>query len=352
MAVLPTGNDLRKLPLRALVAYTARCARRVQSSYCVNPDHPDAEQCIAAIETAIAVSMSFAAGEEINTQDAAEAEEAAVRTVVVASQDESAARETAFAANAAYAAINVTNTAMGAQFAASRPTEAGKAVLGAVAAADAALSVNPHIKHAVTRDWQKLSKMPLGAFPSLGKPVDASDEGPLGPIVDANKSKRSDNSTVQATASPAAKAPASKHPSRPSYKSVERPQESSERDVIRKKRRQLQKEREELQREREELLAERIAFEKEREEWENEVRHLRTEVTDSEDRLKQEQQLLAESGSLMRSDLDELRKQLQEFEIEHHSEPSLQSEADLETDPTEFGAGINPHPSGQESLPA
>ena len=63
-SVAENATDLKQLPLRALVAYAARCARRVQSLYAPPEGHPEAADCQAALEAAIRVAEQFASGEE------------------------------------------------------------------------------------------------------------------------------------------------------------------------------------------------------------------------------------------------------------------------------------------------
>ena len=55
-------EDLKKLPLRAIVALAARCARRVESLSLLPDGHPDMDRCRTAIDGAIRLAEDFARG--------------------------------------------------------------------------------------------------------------------------------------------------------------------------------------------------------------------------------------------------------------------------------------------------
>ena len=55
-------EDLKKLPLRAIVALAARCARRVESLSLLPDGHPDRDRCRTAIDGAIRLAEDFARG--------------------------------------------------------------------------------------------------------------------------------------------------------------------------------------------------------------------------------------------------------------------------------------------------
>ena len=57
-----TTEDLKKLPLRAIVAFAARCARRVESLSQLPADHPQREARRVAIENAIRLAEEIARG--------------------------------------------------------------------------------------------------------------------------------------------------------------------------------------------------------------------------------------------------------------------------------------------------
>ena len=74
MAKLPTAEQLKQIPLYAIVAYTVRCAMRVQSLYFIDDKHPESKSCIDAVQNAIRIASEFASGKEIDPEEAAEAE--------------------------------------------------------------------------------------------------------------------------------------------------------------------------------------------------------------------------------------------------------------------------------------
>jgi len=88
MVELPTGDDLKRLPLRGLISYAARYALRVQQLYWVDEEHPEVEECYAAVDDSTHMALDFAAGKKIDPDKATGIEEAVVRAVVVASDEE------------------------------------------------------------------------------------------------------------------------------------------------------------------------------------------------------------------------------------------------------------------------
>ena len=65
-----TTEDLKKLPLRAIVALAARCARRVEYLTLLPDGHPDLERCRTAIDGAIRLAEDFARGLPCRAADA------------------------------------------------------------------------------------------------------------------------------------------------------------------------------------------------------------------------------------------------------------------------------------------
>ncbi len=188
MTRLPTGDDLKRLPLNAAIVYAARCARRVEDLIQTSPSFPEADEWRSVVADTIDAAVNFAAGEELAADALTELEERVVQVVVVASEAGSTReatqtdRQAAFAVNAAYALVHTVSLAVSAQTAASKTNEANKALLSAVTTVEAAVAANPKVRHLADRDWKKLSRMRTGAFPSLGKPINAGCDGPLGPV--------------------------------------------------------------------------------------------------------------------------------------------------------------------------
>lgn len=178
---LPSAADLQQLPLRALIAFTARAAKRGTAKYGIAPDHPEAEQCREAVRRAVSLAMEFAAGTDPTTEDVAAVENAVVQAVLGARQLADVNPTAAFAANAAYAAINATSLALSCVGQDNAKTAVQCAEVSK-AAADAAVAADKTIRAAVIRDWETLRQLGLGKFPSVGKPVDPDVFGPLGPL--------------------------------------------------------------------------------------------------------------------------------------------------------------------------
>ena len=99
-----TTEGLKKLPLRAIVALAARCARRVEYLALLPDGHPDLERLRAAIDGALRLAEDFARGLPCRPADAV------IREVQVcqASAQGDYVRETAVAAvvRAAHAAAS------------------------------------------------------------------------------------------------------------------------------------------------------------------------------------------------------------------------------------------------------
>ena len=62
-----TPEDLKKLPLRAIVALSARCARRVEHLALLPDDDPQTERCRAAVAGAIRLAKELGPGHTVVT---------------------------------------------------------------------------------------------------------------------------------------------------------------------------------------------------------------------------------------------------------------------------------------------
>lgn len=193
-----TTEDLKKLPLRAIVALAARCARRVEYLTLLPDGHPDLERCRTAIDGAIGLAEDFARGSPCRAADAV------IREVQVcqASAQGDYVRETAVAAvvRAAHAAASsleavrmrdepavssVTGTREPNPFPhladVAADVAARDAFTAAADAAGAAGHTDSFVNGAVL-DYQALVKLELGDYPDAGKPIDPSPAGPLGAL--------------------------------------------------------------------------------------------------------------------------------------------------------------------------
>ena len=194
-----TLDHLKALPLRAIVAFAARCARRVEPLAQLPEGDPQRESRREAVEAALRLADSFARGTD-------EPPDESVVAAIDASRDAGAELAAAAAASAIAQAAHAAASAWraGSRVAreggapGKRATEAGRALgtvtritadLAAVnaftATGDAFVSVgcrNEDFVDAALSDYDKLVRLRLGRYPELGNPVDPSAVGPLGPL--------------------------------------------------------------------------------------------------------------------------------------------------------------------------
>jgi hypothetical protein len=189
-------EDLKKLPLRAIVALAARCARRVESLSLLPDGHADMDRCRTAIDSAIRLAEDFAMGSPCRAVPSVIREVEACRAIAQGEHT----RETALAAVAwtAHAAA-VAMEGLGVR---DEPAEvsvmdsqqpnpfpqlanvaadlaAREAFTAAVDAARAVGFADDFIKGAL-QDYQALLKLGLGRYPEAGQPIEPSRAGPLG----------------------------------------------------------------------------------------------------------------------------------------------------------------------------
>jgi hypothetical protein len=185
---LPSDRDLMALPLRAIVAYSVRSARRVQPRFCLwlwaSSPSPDARH-ITAIENAIAMAEQFALGVERTSSEFEDGIEAANRAARHAGE-QSAAYAASTAAHAAHAAAYALRTARAAaRYANPSPNETFPApdtvAIMAAHASAAALHAGAEADLAGS-DFRRLEKGQNGRYPELGTPVDPGETGPLGTL--------------------------------------------------------------------------------------------------------------------------------------------------------------------------
>jgi hypothetical protein len=197
--IIPTYTleDFKKLPLRAIVAFAARCARRVEQIAIPPDDHPEHEQCRLAVRDAIHMAENFARGDSCTSCDSLIP---AIESCRETAQGD-LVRYNAISAvvQAAYTAATALNAAILEEepeerhlfrpptrpFAHLADVTAEIAALDAfTAAVDASSAVgysDGFIKGAVG-DYQKLLSLNLGSYPSAGQSIDPSPNGPLGPL--------------------------------------------------------------------------------------------------------------------------------------------------------------------------
>ena len=183
MATEDIQERLAQLPRRAVVAFAARCTRRVQPL-----THFIPQQDRDAIDRAIASAEAFAKGIAADwaAHRAAAADARAAAVAVVAAAVDAARATAADAARAAAVAAAVADDAAWAD-AAWADADARAAVAWATDAvawaADAAASAARAATRAATsRDLERLIALNLGQPGTLGAPIDPSEAGPLGPL--------------------------------------------------------------------------------------------------------------------------------------------------------------------------
>jgi hypothetical protein len=192
-----TPEDLKKLPLRAIVALSARCARRVEHLALLPDDDPETERCRAAVANAIRLAEDFAKGLPCSSPESAVREIESWRTAANANfLRDSATGAIVMAAHAAAASVRALDlrgeTEGSRSVGAAKPdplphladVTADMAAREAFLAALEAVAADGHSDafiNAAVDDYQKLLRLDLGSYPHAGKPIDPSSRGPLGP---------------------------------------------------------------------------------------------------------------------------------------------------------------------------
>ncbi len=191
-------EDLKKLPLRAIVALAARCARRVESLSVLPEGHEHRDRCRTAIDGAIRLAEDFARGSPCPAVPSVIREVEACRAIAQGEY----VRDTVFgavvwAAHAAGAAmeglsvrdeppeVGLMGTRLPNPFPQLANVAADLAARDAfTAAVDAAVAAgfgDEFIKGSM-QDYQTLLKLRLGLYPDAGQPIDPSPAGPLGKL--------------------------------------------------------------------------------------------------------------------------------------------------------------------------
>ncbi|QDU94344.1 hypothetical protein [Lignipirellula cremea] len=195
MPTLPTIEELKTLPLRALVAYGARAALRVEPLRWVEAAlhespydfHPAAQACVLAASFARGETMTGACATALQTHALARSIKSSPtrRAVLAAGYAADAAAKASFAdyarqaanysADAAGMACNIdyvfTPKLNATVIAEDVAYSAANAVIASCGAND-----SEALARAAVRDYKKLRSLRLGSFPELGKCVD------LGPL--------------------------------------------------------------------------------------------------------------------------------------------------------------------------
>ena len=179
---LPTQQDLKKLPLGAIVAYAARCARRVQPLYGRAAGIAELPKHTADVEGAIVLAEDFCLSHAVSTPAYAAAYHA--RTAADAADAKDAARAAAAAARAAAYAFDIPKSAVydHSVYASRVAAEAADGAQAAARAADHASAGAQAAEAAARADFDRLLTLNQGTYPELGQPIDPTENGPLGPL--------------------------------------------------------------------------------------------------------------------------------------------------------------------------
>ena len=179
---LPAEDDLKNLPLRAIVAYAVRCARRVRPLYGRAGGIADLAEHEAAVEGALSLAERFCFGDDVGQGAYGAAYGAGDAADTAAAQD--AARAASAAARAAAYAFDIPKSAVY-----DHPVYASRVAAEAVDAAGAAARAAGHasddagtVEAAAKADFDRLLELNQGAYPELGQPIDPTANGPLGPL--------------------------------------------------------------------------------------------------------------------------------------------------------------------------
>ena len=178
MAEIAFVVDLSQLPPHAIVAYAARCARRVQPLF----GRAGASQELAdAVERAIEAAERIATGHVLAVEEMAVAEPAEAAAAATAGSPAAyqAARAACYAARAACAADQAPYAA--ASFGGDTARAAQAAAIAAQGDPSSAADAAHYADYAARADYERLVLLNRGG-PPLGLPLHCTEDGPLGPL--------------------------------------------------------------------------------------------------------------------------------------------------------------------------
>jgi hypothetical protein len=191
-------EDLKKLPLRAIVALAARCARRVEQLADLPEGQPEKERCRSALASAVRLAEDFANGSPCSTLESVVREADACRDMARGDfTRHSAIGAGVLAAHAAAAALRALDLRGEPDeshlFGAAGPDPiphlaevtadlVARETFTAALEAVAAVGHTDHFMKGAIEDYEKLLKLDLGSYPQAGNPIDPSSKGPLGPL--------------------------------------------------------------------------------------------------------------------------------------------------------------------------
>ena len=182
MLAVTSSNKSKELPLFAQLAFAARCARRVVNLFRLQINHPELAACCKALGTAVRLVELSAAGNKIDADELALAEAGILRAVAAATEMQPPNDRSASAAKSAYAALCAVRAALDARGGESAAEAPVRVAMAAKIARDSASFADENLARSARNDWEKLHQMSLGQFPEFGEPIEAGENGRLGPL--------------------------------------------------------------------------------------------------------------------------------------------------------------------------
>jgi hypothetical protein len=182
MLAVTSSNKSKELPLFAQLAFAARCARRVVNLFRLQINHPDLAACCKSLGTAVRLAEQSAAGTDVDADELALAEAGILRAVAAATEMQPPNDRSASAAKSVYAALCAVRAALDAKAGDSAAEAAVRVAMAAKIARDSASIADENLARSARNDWEKLHQLSLGQFPEFGEPIEAGENGRLGPL--------------------------------------------------------------------------------------------------------------------------------------------------------------------------
>jgi hypothetical protein len=199
--LLPSLDDLKKLPLRAIVAIAARAALRINSAYILPQVHPIDPTLKEALIQTITVAESFAASSlthelykeaSISSVGAKKAADAATVSNWLPAQMTASsaffAGRAVVAATSSFADMNeivmsvLNNPSLQNPESETKLAGANYTVDYALQALHCSIKGFPVSAKPISDDYRFLISLNLGSFPDSGNPIDSREQGPLGSL--------------------------------------------------------------------------------------------------------------------------------------------------------------------------
>jgi hypothetical protein len=151
MAELPSQEDLKKLPIRSIVAYTVRNARRVQPLFLEAIEIDNYKEHLPSVDKALTLSMLWTNGENVSSEDLNAARIAAT----------TAAKAARTSTTSAFTAASITTSAVAAAKNAAACDRVSRAAIFARHGVRVATTIVAQAESAAIIDFQKLVALNL-----------------------------------------------------------------------------------------------------------------------------------------------------------------------------------------------